>query len=127
MALSCYVATISRLLYRAAPTSMLMPTANNNIRSLKYLHAEKMTRKSAKHLVERKIMRIFAAEYHKYITNMRTVRQNSINNVTFHSQVNKDAPNVTTLQAMSECESGKELEELTIDNINNLEEYISKL
>ena len=88
---------------------------------------KKMTRKSAKHLVERKIMRIFAAEYHKYITNMRTVRQNSINNVTFHSQVNKDAPNVTTLQAMSECESGKELEELTIDNINNLEEYISKL
>ena len=86
-----------------------------------------MTRKSAKHLVERKIMRIFAVEYHKYITNMRTVRQNSINNVTFHSQVNKDAPNVTTLQAMSECESGKELEELTIDNINNLEEYISKL
>ena len=106
---------------------MLMPTANNHIRSLKYLHAEKMTRKSAKHLVEWKIMRIFAAEYHKYITNMRTVRQNSINNVTFHSQVNKDAPNVTTLQAMSECESGKELEELTIDNINNLEEYISKL
>ena len=94
---------------------------------LEILTCRKMTRKSAKHLVERKIMRIFAAEYHKYITNMRTVRQNSINNVTFHSQVNKDAPNVTTLQAMSECESGKELEELTIDNINNLEEYISKL
>ena len=41
MAQSCCVAMISRLLYRAAPTSMLMPTANNHIRSLKYLHAEK--------------------------------------------------------------------------------------
>lgn len=58
---------------------------------------------------------------------MRTARQNSINNVTFHSHVINDTPNGITLQAMSECESGNKLEELTIDNINNLEEYISKL
>ena len=32
-----------------------------------------------------------------------------------------DIPNTVTLQAMAECESDKELEELTIDNINNLE------
>lgn len=61
------------------------------------------------------------------IRNMRTARQNSINNMSFHSHVIEDIPNKTTLQAMSECESGNELEELTIDNINNLEEYISKL
>ena len=47
--------------------------------------------------------------------------------MSFHSHVIEDIPNKTTLQAMSECESGNELEELTIDNINNLEEYISKL
>lgn len=58
---------------------------------------------------------------------MRTVRQNNINSPSFHSHVMKDIPNQTTLQAMSECESGNELEELTIDNINDLEEFICKL
>lgn len=64
---------------------------------------------------------------HKNATNMRTARQNGINKSCFHSYVMEDIPNRTTLQAMSECESGNELEELTIDNVNNLEEYISKL
>ena len=36
-------------------------------------------------------------------------------------------PNAETLEAMAECESGGELEELTAENIENLEEYIRSL
>lgn len=36
-------------------------------------------------------------------------------------------PNAETLAAMKECESGKELDELTSDDIENLEDYIRKL
>ena len=36
-------------------------------------------------------------------------------------------PNAETLAAMTECESGGELEELTAENIENLEEYIRSL
>ncbi len=36
-------------------------------------------------------------------------------------------PNAETLAAMKECASGVELEELTEENIENLEEYIKSL
>lgn len=36
-------------------------------------------------------------------------------------------PNAETLAAMAECESGVELDELTDENIDNLEEYIKTL
>ena len=36
-------------------------------------------------------------------------------------------PNAETLAAMAECESGVELDELTDENIENLEEYINTL
>ena len=36
-------------------------------------------------------------------------------------------PNAETLAAMEECESGVELDELTDEDIDNLEEYIKEL
>lgn len=36
-------------------------------------------------------------------------------------------PNAETLAAMAECRSGVELDELTEENINNLEEYVKTL
>ena len=36
-------------------------------------------------------------------------------------------PNAETLAAMEECKSGAELDELTDENIDNLEEYIKTL
>ena len=53
----------------------------------------------------------------------------SVNNLVEFFLVNSlfPEPNAETLEAMEECKSGAELDELTDDDINNLEEYIQHL